>query len=113
LLLQAACWFTILTDIATSPIAQLAATALVGLALAKQTFIAGIGRVVDCEDTPTATALQLGLCLAKPVVDAFHLSMVLGAARVRSVTWAHIRYRVRSPFDISVLSRRPWSRLES
>jgi hypothetical protein len=110
LLLQTACWSAILTDIATSTTAQLAGATLVGLALAKQTIVADIGRLTECEDTLTTAVLQLGLCLAKPAVDVFHLSMVLGAARVRSVTWAHIRYRVRSPLDIAVLSRRPWSR---
>ena len=51
------------------------------------------------------------LCLSiilKPVIDLVHLSLILGSAWSRVVTWGHVRYRVASRTNIAVVARKTW-----
>lgn len=109
--LQLACWVAIAYAF-RQPMAGFAATVLFGLTLSKPVLLGRIGLQLGHRDQATTLPLQLLLCIAKPLVDAFHWSMIIGAARVRSVTWGHVTYHVGNATDIAVVSRRAWLRSE-
>lgn len=106
--LQLAGWGAIGLQLAQSSAAQAAAALLLSMTIAKQLLLVRIGRRLGHRDPPSTVWPQLLLCAAKPLLDLCHWSMILAAARVRSVTWSHITYRVRGPRNISVSSRTPW-----
>jgi hypothetical protein len=109
---QVACWIAIFGNLDQSVTARIAGAALPGFALIKTALSSRISERLGHRDTPSTLALQAMLCLATPLVDAFHLSMIVAASRVRWVTWGHVRYRVHDPKNILVTSRKPWSRSE-
>jgi Glycosyl transferase family 21 len=51
---------------------------------------------------------QLALAVAKPAVDLFHLSLLIGALYYRRMRWGHVVYRVDGPNAIRVEKRLPW-----
>jgi hypothetical protein len=109
--LQLVCWGAIAWSLG-QPLAGVAVLMLLGLALVKPMILDLIGQRLGHRDQAATLPLQLLLCIAKPFVDVFHWSMIIAAARVRSVSWGHVTYRVRGPTDIAVVSRRPWRRSE-
>lgn len=82
---------------------------LAGLGLIKQAAVGEAGRRLSLPDRPAVCAAQLVLGLCQPVVDLFHASAVLAAARTRIVSWNHVDYDVRQPDNIRVMKRRPIS----
>lgn len=80
------------------------------LGVIRQALTQNVGTRLGFGDTGMTRALQYGLSLASPLVDGFHLSMILGAARVRRVTWAHVRYRVDARLNIRIEHRTAWPR---
>ena len=106
--LQLAGWSMVLSELANSSTAQAVLAVLIVLALAKQVLITMIGARLGFSDSVATRTAQTALALAKPLVDAFHLSMILAAGRARSVRWAHVQYEVRGPHDIVIKFRKPW-----
>ena len=56
------------------------------------------------------TLVQVGLAIAKPAVDLFHLSILLGALYYRRMRWGHVVYRVEAANAVRVEKRLPWHR---
>lgn len=83
--------------------------ALAALGLIKQFVVGEAARRLNLPDQPAVRAAQLALGLCQPLVDLFHVSAVLGAARTRTVRWGHVDYDVRRPDDIRIAARRPFS----
>lgn len=69
----------------------------------------GVARRLGQADTASTTALQLGLVGLQPLVDLFHLSMLLAAFRTRRIVWGHVTYDVRAARSIDVVERKRWS----
>ena len=105
--MQLACWAAIAHAL-RQPLAGFSAAALFGLALCRSVLLDGIGVQLGHRDQASTLPLQLLLCVAKPLVDTFHWSMIISAARVRSVTWGHVTYRVAGPTAIAVVARDAW-----
>ncbi|WP_139557565.1 glycosyltransferase [Methylotetracoccus oryzae] len=105
--LQLACWVAIACAF-RQPLAGFAAAVLFGLALSKTRLLDRIGVQLGHHDQADILPLQLLLCVAKPLVDTFHWSMIIAAARVRSVAWGHVTYRVGGPTAIAVVARGAW-----
>jgi hypothetical protein len=101
-------WGVVIADIGTSAVAQFGAVLLIGLALAKFAVRGSIADRLGYRDSTSVSAAQLMLAVSEPVVDLFHLSMVLAAARTRRVCWGHLCYEVRGPHDVTVAERAPW-----
>lgn len=90
----------------------LAAQGLAGLlllALAKLWVVDAVGARLGFRE---ATGKRVPLyALGGPLqagVDAFHLSMILAAARPREIVWGHVRYEAITPHQIRISARRPW-----
>ena len=109
--LQLACWIALASPPARA-FALPALATLFGLALTETALLDRIGKRLGNHDRVSTLPAQWLLCLAKPLVDLFHWSMIVAAARVRSVTWGHVRYRVGGPTEIFVTERREWPRCE-
>lgn len=90
----------------------LAAPGLAGLlllALAKLWVVDAVGARLGFREASGARAPRYAL--GGPLqagVDAFHLSMILAAARPREIVWGHVRYEVAAPHQIRISARRPW-----
>jgi hypothetical protein len=110
--LQLLCWVTIACAF-RQPWSGFAALILFGLALSKPVLLGRIGMRLGHADQASTLPIQLLLCVAKPLVDLFHWSMIMAAGRVRTVTWGHVTYKVDGPADIAVVSRRAWRRSEN
>ena len=82
---------------------------LVALGLIKQLATGQAAKCLNLPDPPAVHAAQLVLGLCQPLVDLFHLSAVLAAARTRTVRWGHVDYEVRQPHDIRIITRRPFA----
>lgn len=94
------------------PHLELARTSLVltlALGLIKTHVLADIGDHIGVTDRPVARLSQYGLISIKPLVDLFHLGVILLAAQPRTLTWGHVTYRIAGADRITVLERRPWS----
>lgn len=90
----------------------LAAPGLAGLlllAVAKLRVVDAVGARLGFREAGGAQALRytLGGPL-QAAVDAFHLSMILAAARPREIVWGHVHYAVSAPDRIRISARRPW-----
>ena len=85
-----------------------AAALLVALALASYAGQQIVARRLGMEDAWPQALGQLGLAAAKPAVDLFHLSMLLGALYDRRMRWGHVVYRIDGPHRITVEKRLPW-----
>jgi hypothetical protein len=86
-----------------------AAVAMAGLGVLKQVLVGEVARRLDMPDPPGVRRVQLALGLAQPLVDLFHLSMILSAAWTRRITWGHIVYEIAGPHAIDVKERRPFT----
>jgi Glycosyl transferase family 21 len=91
-----------------APWGAAAATLLIGLALASAAGQQLVARHLGMGDSWPQAVVQLGLAAAKPVVDLFHLSMLLGALYDRRMRWGHVVYRIDGPHRITVEKRLPW-----
>jgi hypothetical protein len=103
-----AAWGVVIAHLGTSLVAQLGAVLLVGLAATKLAVRRGIAARLGYHDPTAVRAAQLALALFEPVVDLFHWSMVMAAARTRHICWGHLSYEVRGPYDVTVAKRAPW-----
>lgn len=101
-------WVVLLARIQTSPMAQRALLLLILAGFAKQLLLDVAASRLGYTEAGSTRVVQAALILAKPLVDAFHLSMIVAAAWVRSVRWSHVIYRVDGPQNIRVKQRRPW-----
>jgi hypothetical protein len=108
LTIRLAAWGVVIADLGTSLVAQLGAVLLVGLAATKHAVRRGIAARLGYCDPVGVRAAQLALAVFEPVVDLFHWSMVLAAARTRRIYWGHLSYEVRGPHDVTVVDRAPW-----
>jgi hypothetical protein len=103
-----AAWGVVIAYLGTSLVAQLAAVLLIGLAVTKLTVRRSIAARLGYGDSIGVRAAQLTLAVFEPVVDLFHWSMVLAAARTRRICWGHLSYEVRGPYDVTIVKRAPW-----
>ena len=76
------------------------------LALLKQHVTGKVSSRVGLPDSRSVHLVQLGLGCLQPLVDLFHLSVIIGAC-TRTVRWGHVTYRVRGPANIQVQAREP------
>ena len=67
-----------------------------------------VARRLCLEDAGSGIWTMVLLTLAKPLIDLFHLTLIAGAGWANVVTWGHVRYRVASRSDISILGRVSW-----
>jgi cellulose synthase/poly-beta-1,6-N-acetylglucosamine synthase-like glycosyltransferase len=77
-------------------------------AAAKLAVVDRIGVELELGEPFPARLRQFLLGLAQPVVDAFHLSLILGAAATRLVRWGHVVYEVTGPDEVRVAERTGW-----
>lgn len=101
----AAALFLALEDV----IGLLALSALAGLGLLKQYLTGEFARRAGHPDPASVRCVQLFFGLLQVLPDIFHLSVILGAARIRLVHWGHIAYEIAGPGDIRVKERTPFS----
>jgi cellulose synthase/poly-beta-1,6-N-acetylglucosamine synthase-like glycosyltransferase len=101
-------WGVVIAYLGTSLVAQVGAVLLIGLAASKLTVRRRIGARLGLYDPVDVRAAQLALAVFEPVVDLFHWSIVLAAARTRRICWGHLTYEARGPYDVTVVKRTPW-----
>lgn len=82
---------------------------LAGLGVLKQALIGAVAHRVGLPDPPGVRMMQLLLGLLQPLVDLFHLSVVLSAAWTSRVDWGHVTYDVEGPDAIRIRKRRPFT----
>lgn len=95
-----------------APLAGWALGALVALSLlglVKQYLVGLVAARVGLPDPASVRLGQLLIGIVQPVADAFHFSVIFGAAWTRTVKWGHVTYDVRGPDRIRVKGRRPFS----
>ena len=102
-------WAIVLSSLPDSGLAVAGLSVLLGVVFVKTWMFDRIGRCLGLFDTRTARLSQYALILIKPLLDLFHLGMILSAAHPRTLTWAHVTYRIWEPERITVSERRPWS----
>lgn len=88
--------------------ARLALLGLLACALLATLLQTLVGRRLGFAEPLAVTLGQAALCLFRPLVDAFHWSLVVAAADARRIRWGHITYRVTGPAQIAIASRRRW-----
>ena len=98
---SAALWFTVTQQAAGVWVLAL----LTVLGMLKQWGVGAVARRADMPDRWSVRVVQILLGGLQPVVDAFHLSVIVGAAWMRRVRWGHVTYRVRGPENIEIQSR--------
>lgn len=103
---QQAGWTAVLTRL---DISGSALVILLVLALAKQLLLDAAGRRLGHAEVLPARLCQLALACAKPLIDTFHLSMIIASARSRLLSWSHVTYRIESPSGIAIQERRSWN----
>lgn len=81
---------------------------LILLGLLKQHMTGKLSGRVGMPDPPAVHAMQLALGALQPIVDLFHLSVMIGACWTRSVRWGHVTYRVWGPENVRVQARVPF-----
>ncbi|MDQ0504879.1 glycosyltransferase [Xanthobacter agilis] len=111
--LRLGAWAAGVALIATaSPFAEWAVSALLTLSVlgfAKQYLVGVVAAWAEVPDPASVRLGQLALGIVQPVADAFHFSVILGAAWTRTVRWGHVTYDVQGPDRIRVKRRRPFS----
>ncbi len=105
--LRLAAWIAALSMLGQGPLFAWAILALAGLGILKQALVGEIARRVGLPDPFGVRVVQLMLGLLQPLVDLFHLAVVLPAAWTRRVDWSHVTYDVAGPDAIRVKERRP------
>jgi hypothetical protein len=105
--LRLVAWIAALSLLGQGELYAWAILALAGLGLLKQALVGEIARRVGLPDPVGVRAAQLALGLLQPLVDLFHISVVLAAAWTRRVDWGHVTYEVAGPDAIRVKERRP------
>ncbi|GLK75466.1 hypothetical protein GCM10008171_07200 [Methylopila jiangsuensis] len=83
-----------------------AVTVICALSALRQALVGDVGRKLGMPDSVSVRAVQIALGAAQPLVDLFHISVILGAAWTRRVSWGHVDYAVRGRRDIRVAARR-------
>ena len=86
------------------------AALFIALALASCAGQQLVARRLGMADHWPQTLVQVGLAIAKPAVDLFHLSILLGALYYRRMRWGHVVYRVEAANAVRVEKRLPWHR---
>lgn len=79
------------------------------LGLSKQVLVAAVGARARLGDSASVRTVQYGLGVLQPLVDLFHLSIVVAAGWTRVIHWGHVTYDVEGPDHIRVIERRPYS----
>lgn len=101
-------WASILLSLPDPNFARTALLLFAALALGKTLALESIGHGLGLRESPTARMSQYALVVLKPLVDLFHLSIIVASAQPRILKWAHVTYRIRGPDRITVTERRPW-----
>lgn len=86
-----------------------AAAGLAALAVLKQYLVGEVARRIDMPDPLAVRTVQLLLGLVQPLVDLFHMAVLIAAASTRRVTWGHVVYDIAGPYSIEVKERLPFS----
>src|SRR5262245_12501881 len=84
-----------------------AAALFVALALASYAGQQLVARRLGMGDAWSQALGQVALAIAKPAVDLFHLSLLIGALYYRRMRWGHVVYRVDAANAIRVEKRLP------
>lgn len=88
--------------------AAAAAALFVALALASYAGQQLVAHRLGMADHWPQSLVQLSLAIAKPAVDLFHLSILIGALYYRRMRWGHVVYRVDTANAVRVEKRLPW-----
>ncbi|MFG1478118.1 glycosyltransferase family 2 protein [Xanthobacter sp. V4C-4] len=89
--------------------AMAALAGLSALGLLKQYLVSQVAARAGLADPASVRLGQLLIGIVQPVADAFHFSVIVGAASTRTVRWGHVTYDIAGPDQIRVKGRRPFS----
>ena len=75
------------------------------LGVLKQQVTSRLSACLGLPDEHRVRRVQWALGALQPIVDLFHLSVILGACCSRTIRWGHVTYRVSGPQSIQVQAR--------
>ena len=107
--LRLAIWGVVLYQMVFMGTFVWAAAGLAALAVVKQYLVGEVARRIDMPDPFAVRIVQLLLGLVQPLVDLFHIAVLIAAASTRRVTWGHVVYEIAGPYSIEVKERLPFS----
>jgi hypothetical protein len=102
-------WVILLASISDCRLARAGLILVLAVVLVKTWALDSVGRRLGLRDPPMARLSQYALIFIKPLLDLFHLGIIVSAAHPRTLTWGHVTYQIREPDRITVSERRPWS----
>jgi cellulose synthase/poly-beta-1,6-N-acetylglucosamine synthase-like glycosyltransferase len=103
-----AAWIAVLWQVRATGDYLWAAIGLAALAVLKQALVGDVARRLDMPDSVPVRLIQLLLGLLQPLVDLFHLSVIVAAAWTRRIRWGHVVYEISGPYSIAVKERLPF-----
>lgn len=59
-------------------------------------------------DKAHAAVTQMGLIFMQPVVDLFHMGIILSSSSTRRIVWGHVTYDAQGPQAVAIIARVPW-----